>query len=130
MVVPQALCSGSRSDRLEKDSLSAITVLLSEGVTISDQGCVRVGEGVARFQAQREIVIWSPCAIEPLPHGFLLARVNEFDCRGTSNVCSVIELALPILTNDPDSNARLHRRSLLRLGLDILRLRAVVSTPG
>ena len=60
----------SRAVRLAKDSHSAITVLLSECVTISDQGQslrvihVRVGEGIARVQALREIRIWSPCVIK------------------------------------------------------------------
>ena len=96
----QELLAESRGDRLEKDSLSAITVLLSECATISDhQGQslrvihVRVGEGIARVQALRERDCdLFPCVIKPLPHGFLLARVDEYDCRGMSNVCSVVPL--------------------------------------
>ena len=51
-----------RADRLEKDSLApmASTTLLSECVTISDQGCslrvihVHVSEGIARVQTLKE----------------------------------------------------------------------------
>ena len=54
------LAEGSRADRLEKDSVSESTMLLSECVTISDQGhCLRVihvlvGEGIAHVQALGE----------------------------------------------------------------------------
>ena len=89
----------SRADQLEKDSLSASTVHLFDCFTISDQGHslrvihVLVGEGIARVHALRErIRMCSPCVIKPLPHGLLLARVDEFDCRGMQDVCSVVPL--------------------------------------
>ena len=68
---------------------------------------------------------------KPLPHGYLLARVDEFGCRGNVKrlFCGsiVVEFALPILAHNPDTKFHL---SLLLLVLDILRLLAVVSTPG
>ena len=95
--------------------------------------CPRGRRHRARPSAERGITIRSSCAINPLPHGFLLARVDEFDCRGKVKrlFCHsiVVELALPILAHKPDSKLRSHRRILHRLELDILRL-LVVSTPG
>ena len=133
------LSAESRADRLEKNTLSASTIHLSECLTISDQGqspghpCPRGRRHGARPSAEREFKIWSPCLIKPLPQG-LLARVDEFDCRGMSNVqfCGsiAVELVLPIFARKPHAKLRSRRRILHRLGLDILRLLAVVSTPG
>ena len=134
------LSADSRADRLVNGSLSASATLLSECVTISDQGCslrviqVLVVEGIARVQALREIRIWSPCVIKLLPHGLLLARVDEFelswDVKRLFCGSIVVELAPPILAHKPDSKLHSHRRILHRLGRDILCLLAVVSTPG
>ena len=80
-------------------------MLLSECVTISDQGCsfrvihVPVGEGIAHVRALGEGSGSGPRVIGPLPRGLFCVRAARSDCRGLSIVCF-----------------DLHRCSSLRLG--------------